>query len=210
MKLYTKHLTRGEKETMKRILLDEGNSLEEVITENSKRFPIRDIARVATGIPGMYGLNTMCIWWLFESMLHVGHQAVLEALKKPPNTKLNTRKKPEGIDNVYDWFVENHKIQITQILRDGGSIRSIVRDFNEAYYPNSKNDHGLKPIRLRIQKIEPGPTDTNNFINQHPQLRKRIKDGEPATELYPTAQVHGYTKSLRTFQREVKNVREKG
>lgn len=207
MTLYTAHLTPSEKEAMTRILLKRGDLLRDALEHYSKEHTIKQIADANAGTPLLCNLNANCLQWFFEAIKRHGPVRVLEKLSKAPSTKLCPVPQPEGLDNVYDWFVETHSIQITQILRDGGSIRSIVRDFNEAYSPDSNEDHGLRPIRLRIKKLGILSSTPKNWLADYPDLQEKIKNQQGASELYPLAQAYGYTKSLRTFQREVKKIR---
>lgn len=208
MKPNAKYLPARDKNDLIKVLQIQGDGLKSGVNELLKKRKTEDIIKTVSKLPLVKKMQDQTIRWLTHGIIKFSPQQLLEAINEPEIPKLKPLPRPTNASNMNEWFVDKHEIQIVNILRSGGSIRSIVRQYNDAYFPDLPETHAFESIRKRIKKIYPETRGPSSWLSQHPDLHAMILQGNPATKVYPLAKLDGYDGSLRTFQRMAKKIKQ--
>jgi hypothetical protein len=209
MNIITKDLTAAEKRSISQVLHHSGKSLYNAVKELKTSQKPQEIAAIAWEIPEIKKqLNYKPLKWLIVNLCEFTPKEITKALNTLEKTfQLNLTKKPEDIENIYDWFIETHKAQIQKAIKNGTSIREIVRQFSTTYTPNAGPMYGFKPIRARINNLginlEKKETCLE-FLQKHPKLVTLLTRKAPPTQIHAEAVKLGFTGTIRTIQRTLK------
>lgn len=201
MKTISQTRTIERRQKIIELLRQDGEWFQQTVRNLHPTFSLGDITQRATALPLLRGIDERHIHWVAHKLLNVTYLELIQILQTHQPRKLTPLEKPNHIVNIYDWFVESHTDQINLLLQRGTSIRSIVRQFNDAYSDNSNSEQGRVAIMTRIRRKGLLREPSKHWLNGQPRIEERIRNGEPAKSIYPTAQILGFTGSLRTFQR---------
>jgi len=208
MKPNAKHLPAQDKNKLIRVLQIQGDGLKRGVNELLTKRDTGYIIKIVSKLPEVRTMQDQTIRWLTLGIIKFTPQQLLEAINEPEIPKLKPLPRPTNASNMNEWFLDKHELQIVNILRSGGSIRSIVRQYNDAYFPDLPETHAFESIRKRIKRIKIDTQVQTSWLSQHPDIHAQILQGNQATKVYPLAKLEGYDGSLRTFQRMAKKIKE--
>ena len=203
------HFNQEEKVIICEIIDKQGDKLKNgVILMKNRGRSDSDIVKTLAKLPKMKSLPGFKIKWL-ALKIHTNSPAAVKAQVKESDTPktLNLLKKPEKVENIFEWFVNNHENQIQNFLSKGGTIKEITKKFNQAYNPGAETEFGRETLRKRI-KTKQMLKSSIQWMEEQKTLIKKIKEGESAKSLFEEAQERGFTGSLRLFQMRIKAVKE--
>lgn len=207
-----KNITILEKENISHVLNHSGKSLYNAIKELKINQTPKEIIQIAWEIPEIKNtLNYKSLKWVINNLHDFTPEEILKKLNKPKkNINFNFSKKPKDVENIYDWFTETHKTQIKKAIKEGISIRELVRQFSNNYTPDKNPMYGFKPIRSRIDKlniIKEKRETCLEFLTKNDEILNLINKKHKTKNIYKKAVSLGFKGSERTIQRNLKKIK---
>lgn len=212
MNIITTTLTITEKKKISKILNHSGKSLYNAVKELKIKQSPEEIIKIAWEIPEIKNnLNYNSLKWVINNLhKHTPGEILKNLNTSKKNINIKFLKRPENINNIYDWFIETHKIEIEKCIKNKISIREIVRQFSNNYTPDKNPMYGFKPIRTRINNlniIKEKKETCFELLNKNDEILKMIHTGHKTKEIYEKIINLGFKGSKRTIQRTIKKIK---